>query len=324
MKKRLILFSISMILLATLLYFSNPLKVFNTLMNANLEFILMGIFFWSIGYLLRGFRWKMLLKRLDIKLSLRKCLKYYSIGLFFANLSPAKTGEPVRAGLVKKIEGKSFSKSMGSIFFERIMDLISMIIISILGMVFIGIATDMILWAWIAIILYITGITSFLHLVFSGQKLEKFLQRLTSIFSFIPRVEKLESKIEKFSSKMRKSIRKYKNRREIAKALVISLTIWVVNCIPGWFAFYALGYEVSLTIVVVVTVLSTLIGVLTFLPGNLGSGEILAVSMFSMFLTIPVSGLTSAVILRRFLNYWIYMLMGAILLLSIPKKILDI
>lgn len=323
MKKRNLLFLVSFSLLAALIYFSNPSKVFTIITNAKIEYIFLGLSFWLITAVMRSLRWRYLLGKLDVRISFPGALKYYITGLFISNLSPAKSADPIRAVFLKKMEGESFSKGMASISLERILDLLAMITIAIPGLVLLTLSSNVVVWAWGAIGLYIFMISFFFYLLFSGDKLEKFLGKFVSIFSFIPQIKRLGNKVEKFSGKLRESMRRYSSKRTLATAFLWSLAVWILNFVPVWMAFYALGFEVPFTVVVTVLTLATLIGIITFLPGTLGSGEVLSVTMFSMLLTISVSGLTSAVILGRFLNFWVYAFVGAVLITTFPEDALD-
>lgn len=88
-------------------------------------------------------------------------------------------------------------------------------------------------------------------------------------------------------------------------------------------AFHALGFEVSLLVVVTIQTAGILISFLTLLPGALGSGEIIGVALYSIFLGISRAELTSTILLARLLNFWVYAVVGAVLLATFEEKVLS-
>jgi len=104
--KKIFLLIISFLLLGGLIYYSNPGEIYQALLKVNPIFITLGIFFWLIGNILRSYRWKYLLEKIDIEISLFTAMKIYTIGMFISNMTPGKLGDPVRNLILKKTEKK--------------------------------------------------------------------------------------------------------------------------------------------------------------------------------------------------------------------------
>lgn len=322
MKKRLILFLISFSLLAGLIYFSGPFKIWNTLLDANLAFIGLGMVFWFFGSLVRGFRWKYLLKNIGIKIPVTKAVKLYIIGLFLSNLSPAKTGDPIRCVLLKKTEGKSFSQSVSSIFIERILDIITLIVISLIGIFILSFSLKIsINYIYAAIGIYISIIMVGVYIVMSKERTEKITGKLVSIFSFIDKVKELEEKVEDFSEKVSISFRKYRNKKVFLVGFCLSVLAWLLNAMISFLAFRALGINVPYVIVLSLMGIGILISFLTLLPGSLGSGEVISVILYTSLISISASTVTASRILGRVMNFWMYAIVGAILLSLLGKNL---
>jgi len=324
MKKRAILFSISFGLLAALIYFSDPSRVLSTFFRVDLNYLFLVFFLWFVSLVVRSYRWQFLLKRSGINIPFLKTTKYYITGIFISNLSPAKTGEPARAAFVKKLQDESFSKSLGSIFAERIFDTLSMIFLAVIGLLLLVPSSQVFLWVYGAIFLYLALIVLAIYLTFSEGKLEVTLTKIISIFSFIPKVDNLKNDVEKFTGKFRSSLSNYTSRWTMFVTFLLSVSSWIVNTFKGMALFLAFGIYAPFTVVMTVTCVGILVSVLTFLPGSLGSGEIIRVTLFSLFLTIPVSHLTSVVILGRLTGFWIYAVLGAVLFSTFQEKALDL
>lgn len=323
MKKRILLFAISLTLLVGLIYFSNPGEVAKSLLDANYYYILLGAGLWCVLVVVRTIRWKVLLDEVDVKIPFFKTMKFHIMGLFLSNMSPGKAAEPVKAAFIKRVEDESFSHSMSSVLIERTTDLIGMAIITFLGLFWVVSSTRYTFWAYIALGVYTTIALIGAYLIFSGNKLERFLNKLISVFSFLPRIEKLEGRAGRFARKLRNSLRMYRSKAAISVSVFLSLIIWIINGLILWAAFLAVGVDAPILMVIVVKTISTLIAVLTFLPGSLGSGEIIRVALFSGLLAADVSVITSGVLIGRVLNLFIYAFVGAVLLTTVPKEAVE-
>lgn len=89
--------------------------------KANYFLLIIGLFLYLLGYLIRSIRWHYLL--LPIKSIPRRCLfPIFVMGFTVNNIFPARLGEFVRAYLVGTKEGITKSGSLATIVMERIFD----------------------------------------------------------------------------------------------------------------------------------------------------------------------------------------------------------
>ncbi|MFP4634103.1 MAG: lysylphosphatidylglycerol synthase transmembrane domain-containing protein [Candidatus Aenigmatarchaeota archaeon] len=324
MKKRAILFLISFSLIAALVYISNPSEIASILSGASLKYVGLALFFWFVGSLVRTGRWSYLLRRTGIVASFGDLWKYYVSGMALSNFSPGKTADPVRAVFLKKLDGESFSKGLGSVMAERIFDIVTLALISLISLSWLATSSSIIRWVYVSIGVYAFVILFGLYLVFSEGKLEWFLNKVVSIFSFIPGVSKLEEKIEGFCGKLKESLGNYGSFRTVLKSLFFSFLVWVTNALLVKMVFNALGLQASVVVVLGVYCTAVLLGLLTFLPGALGSSEVIQVSLYGALIPYGASALTSAVLLTRFTNFFVYAVIGALILSTMPKELVEI
>lgn len=322
MKKRIILFLISFSLIAALIYVSDPGQIAVTLSKTNPAYVGLALGFWMFGVLVRTGRWCYLLRRTGIEVRFLTLVKYYLAGMAVSDLSPAKSGDAIRPLFLKKIKGESFSRGLGSVLAERIFDIIALSIISLVSLSMLPITSPWMRWLYLAIVIYAVVIFFGVYLIFSG-KMEPFLDRLVAFFSFVPRVKKLEARVEEFSGKLRQSLRKYRNPGTLAVTLLISILVWLIVGLLVKSVFLSLGENVPLLVILAVYSTGILLGLLTFLPGALGSNEVIQASLYGTLLTLSTSTITSALLLTRMANFFIYVLIGAILLSTMPKELVD-
>lgn len=92
-----------------------------------------SLFFGTMGHVIRGWRWRQTLEPLNEYPRLATCA--YAIFISYAtNLILPRVGEISRCGVLTKYENVSFSKSLGTVVTERIID--SLVSLSIAGVTF--------------------------------------------------------------------------------------------------------------------------------------------------------------------------------------------
>jgi uncharacterized protein (TIRG00374 family) len=312
-KYNFILLATSLILLVVLLIYSNFFEVLSILSKANLTFIPLAYFLWFASLLLRSLRWKFLLKKVGMKVKFWKVAKVYAIGMFISNLTPLKTGEPIRSVFLKIMDGKNISSSLPSIFIEKIFDVTVLILFSIFGLAFLGLSKFS-FWLILAILVYVLAFGIGTYILISKERVKKFFERIVKLFSFLKFMKKFEKKVESFSIGLHEAFVKYNTPRMLGAAFAYSLAIWIVEGTILFMSFLMLDTYVNPFLVIAVWAISILVGVITFLPGGLGSSEGVSMLIFTTFLSISPAKVLAAAILARIFSYWNYILVGIVLL----------
>lgn len=87
-----------------------------------------------LSHISRAVRWNILIESLGKKPKLKNSFLSVMVG-YFANLALPRMGEITRCGLMKKYEKISFSKLLGTVVTERVIDLLSLFVFLILAIV---------------------------------------------------------------------------------------------------------------------------------------------------------------------------------------------
>ncbi|MEZ4986037.1 MAG: lysylphosphatidylglycerol synthase transmembrane domain-containing protein [Saprospiraceae bacterium] len=109
-------------------------KVLSDFASAQPFWLLMVLLFFLISNVSRGIRWNMLLRQLGYQPRLINAFLTIILG-YFANLGLPRVGEVVRAGTMAKYEEIPVEKVMGTVVVDRIIDVISILIVSALAFV---------------------------------------------------------------------------------------------------------------------------------------------------------------------------------------------
>ncbi len=314
MQKRSYLFVISFLIIAGLLYFSNFDEIIVTIKNANPPIIIGTFFLWIFNSSVRSLRWQRLLKNIDVNISFPETWNIFMASMFISNLSPAKTGDPMRSVILKRNTGESFSKTVCSIFVERLMDVIFLVIVMfIFTPVFLVVLNGIGFWISITLIFYVFIIIFGLFIITSVKRSEIFFTKLFGLFSFIPKIKSYESRIKKGAKKLNKAFKKYSNKKSLIIPFLLTSIIWIVQGFVVYLSFMSVGIIVPIWACIAVIPLTVLIGVLTFLPGALGSTEVIMVTFFTGLFYFSLPEVTAAVLISRAILYWPYVITGAVL-----------
>ncbi len=99
--------------------------------GANPLLLLVATFAYYLTFPLRGMRWRYVLQRSGVRIPLRDATEILFLSWFVNCLVPAKLGDLYRAYLLKGNYGASASRTVGTIFIERIADIIVIFLLAL-------------------------------------------------------------------------------------------------------------------------------------------------------------------------------------------------
>jgi uncharacterized protein (TIRG00374 family) len=106
-------------------------EVWQHIESANWALLLAAVFVATFGFLIRAWRWKVLLQPIEPNTTLRSRYAAVNIGFMANNLLPARVGEFARAYALSRIEPVPVSAALGSLVVERVLD--AFVLVTILG-----------------------------------------------------------------------------------------------------------------------------------------------------------------------------------------------
>ncbi len=249
-KRTLFGYGISFIVAGVLLYLVFKNISFEEFMakaeQADYRWVYLSIGITFIAYLARAYRWSLLINPLGYETTTIRTSFAVMIA-YLANLVLPRLGEVTRCGALKKSDGVPMSLSLGTVISERIIDVISLAIITLITLVIEFDELSAFLAGFVSM-LDTARLTSMLifgcvALIFAGIGGYWLYHRLEERFRVILR-QLLEGLL---------SLRKIRN----FKGFIIStITLWVTYYFMGFVIFFAiaetstLGWEVGLMLLV--------------------------------------------------------------------------
>ena len=267
------------------------LKAGPALRNFSWYLIPLIAFFGFCNDLVKFFRWHVYLQKMGIRIQAKKSLDIFLAGLSMS-ATPGKAGLLIKTQMLKGVSGHSMISTSPIIAAELYMDLLGLSLISLFG---IGLLGNEI---WIALLLCTLP--------------------LLGLMPGIPRfaIGQLE-KIPILSGRtveMRKALNSmfgFFGVRVLVVSLTITLIAWASEGLALSLILKGLGFDVGIVTTTVLFGFSTLIGVLSMLPGGL---VVTDASLMGLLVQTGIPNTPAAVasIMARVFTLWLAVIVGSI------------
>lgn len=268
--------------------------------------------------ILRSYRWHTILPpRPDGRaVPVRRLVPPLLIGYLGNAVLPARLGEPMRAVLVSRRESIGVAESLASVLLERIVDVATLALITLLAAVLVGAPAWVIQVAALASAVGV-GVVALLATV-GPAPLVSFARRLP----LVGRSRALSSgfdQLDRFATALGGAHR----RRVIGLAAFISLAAWLLDATTFWLVAQALGVDLvpaGAMLVAGVTVLGTAV---PSAPGYVGTFE-LAASAVATALGVPGESALALAVLAHVVTLIPVALGGAVSLLVVGTGLREV
>lgn len=281
-------------------------EVWKQVRNANPLYLLLAFAAYYGSFPVRAARWRFLLTNASISRSgghdvpgLVGLSEIYVLSWFANCVVPAKLGDAYRGYLLKKNSGASFSRTLGTIFAERLLDIVALVgLMGISGLlVFHGRVPTSLRWTFAAgVALVVIGVGALIALMTISHRIQRLIPE-----RFRPHYGRLtEGVITSFS------------RTGLLSVSVLTATIWLMEGARVYFVAQALGVDLSPGASVFVALLASLLTTFPFTPAGLGvveGGTVIAVKL----LGIGVSGATAVALIDRAIASYSVIVIGGLL-----------
>jgi hypothetical protein len=270
-----------------------------------------------VTFPIRALRWRVLLRNANFPIeqgrrswaSIPALSEYIGLSWFANCVVPAKLGDAYRGYLLKRNGNVSFSASVGTIFAERLLDMIvlfTLLVISgwsVFGTRLPESAQYAFGFGLLLVIVIIVGLAAM-------RFLSPFIRRI------VP--NRLEPIYSSFEAGTLGSLR----ARSLPLLFLLTSAVWLCESLRLFLVIEAVGgLGLSLPAVIFVALMSSLLTTIPATPGGLGVVEsaIIVVLRSSIF-GISASVASAVALLDRVINYWSIVIFGFILYLVSKRK----
>lgn len=299
-------------------------KTWQYMRGADLALLLAGFLVFYLTFPLRAIRWRLLLDNAGVPVrdgrkswaSLPALMEYLYLSWFANCIVPAKLGDAYRGYLLKHNGRVSFSATFGTIFAERLLDML-------------GLFTFLVLSGWVVFgthlppetnVIFVSGLVLVVLIIAGLAGMRWFSPILRRLMP-----QRLLSKYEPFEAAALRSFRP----RILPTLALLTGVVWLLEGFRLFFVIQALGAEglhLTLPVIIFVALASSLLTAIPLTPAGLGVVEGAVTAVLLALPTAPgiqpVSrDLAVAVtFLDRTINFWSIIIFGFILYLFSKRK----
>jgi uncharacterized protein (TIRG00374 family) len=248
-------------------------RLWEELRSANYWWVLAMFPVLMLSHMFRAWRWEYLLRPVKQGIRYRNLFSALMVGYMMNNILPARAGELVRPYAINKLEGVSRSTAFGTVFVERIFDVVSfMIVIALIPLVYSGPLTQAFPWLeetgiWITIVAFafLAGFT------FLMMRRDIVMRILGAVTKRLPPAK--AQLVEHVTHAFLDAFLFLKEPRSYFVIGILSVAVWGLYIVMMYLPFYAFGlterYGLDLGSAMVVQAIGS-IGIFIPTPGGTG------------------------------------------------------
>ena len=280
------------------------------ILQANPALVLLAFVVFYLGFPLRGYRWGRLLHGTGFEIGLRDSVEILYLSWFVNCVVPAKLGDVYRAYLLKMNSSASLSRTFGTVFMERILDIFAIAILA-LGAGF---------WSFrsglppAVRLLFVVGIVVVVVLAVGLFTLRNFGRRILDRLPLPPRFLEL---YERFEEGVFGGV----GVRHLPLLAIVTGFIWLTEGLRLYIVILALGFsnvELGLSGAVFVALIGSLLTAIPLSPAGLGFAQAGVIGVLTVVYGVPLPEATAITILDWVISVLSIIVFGAVLYVVSP------
>jgi hypothetical protein len=280
-------------------------KVPGLIAGASPALVLVAFIVFYLGFPLRGLRWAMLLRGTGFRIIVKDSTEILFLSWLVNCLVPAKLGDVYRAYLLRINSDASLSRTFGTVFIERVLDIFTIALLGIAAgywsfrnglpesiQVLFGVA--LVIVALLAVALF---------------TLRNFGRR---ILTALP----LPGRIVEFYDRFEQGVFGALQRKQLPALGLLGVAIWMTEAMRLFFVVKALGFpdvELGISGAVFVALIGSLLTAVPLSPAGLGIVEAGIVGVLTVVYGVPLAEATAIALLDRVISVFSVIVFGSIL-----------
>jgi uncharacterized protein (TIRG00374 family) len=259
-------------------------EIYEKLKNVSLYYVFLGFLVVTSSFLVRTWRWSVLLRTSGYALTKDILFKSMLFGFLMNFILPARAGDIARGAALKTAEKTPMGISLSTIVIERTMDMFTLAIILGAGA------------------MLVSG-TPLIRIIVGSALVIGFLLLFMLIFAyrynaFISRkLEKIFPQVSGFMNTMKEGLYKiYYTPGALILSLAISIPVWLLEVSGVYIAAMAIGYKIPFSLAAVAAITSFLGQTIPITPGGIGIYEGTMAGVLVLFGVPSATGISLALI----------------------------
>ncbi len=272
--------------------------------QANLWLILLGLVIYYLGFPLRGHRWTVLLRGAGYRISTKDGTEILFLSWLVNCVVPAKLGDVYRAYLLKLNTPVSLTKTLGTVFIERILDLFAIASLGLAAGYFHfrdGLPREV-------QIIFAFGVAFLVLLALALIGMRNFGRRVVEALPLPHRAEELYYRFEE-------GVFQSVGLRGLPWLGVLTVLIWMTEGLRLYFVIQAFGFQnlnLGLSGTMFVALVGSLLTAVPLTPGGLGFVEAGGVGLLTTVFGVPLPQASAIILVDRAISVFSIVLLGSI------------
>jgi len=252
-------------------------KIVQIFANSNYFYFSLAIILYIPFIVIKSMRWKYLMNAVHIEYNLWDSAIIYSAATFIGSITPGYLGDFIKIIYLKE-DGHPFGKSFTSIFLDRSLDIMSMILISLAGFPLIVKLYNMDLSTIYSVLLYLTLLIAVFYFIAKKRNYVKMLILLV-IKKMLPSHHR-ENVINHFHE-ISNSLRLF-SKKDIIRAILLTSIAWAMNFVTAYLVALSINLKMPLFYLVTSLAISSLIALVPISVSGIGTRDATLVILFSL------------------------------------------
>ncbi len=261
----------------------------------------------TLSYAGRFVRWLYYLRVLKVSVPLGQNAAIFVAGLSMT-ISPGKLGEVLKSVFVRQASGAPIARTAPAVVAERATDGTGMVAWGFIGAFALGLSP---FYVFVFLAVAVLGIV-----VLRSARLSRLAER---VLLKLPLLDRLAPHLRAFHGASNELL----GTRPLVVGTVISFLSWGLECFAVYLCAVGLGADVGFLMVVFVFAVSSLLGVLSMIPGGIGAVEAGLALQFARLAGMSAGLAGALTLVIRLATLWWATLLGILGLLLIRRMLGD-
>ncbi|KAB8139760.1 flippase-like domain-containing protein [Chloroflexia bacterium SDU3-3] len=284
--------------------------------QANLGLYLLGFVAFYATFPIRAYRWRVLMENADVPIaegrktwaSLPALVEYVGLSWFANCIVPAKLGDAYRGYLLKHNGGVSFSSTLGTIFAERLLDMLCLFAFLMLS-------------AWSVFGVHMPPGTG---IIFGGGLVlvVAIVIGLAGMRFFGPHIRKIvPGRFQRMYVSFEHAALSSFRPAILPKLVLLTALVWLLEGMRLYFVIEAMHIDgIGIAAIIFVALASSLLTAIPATPGGLGLVEGTVAFVLTTIFSVELNLATAVTLLDRIINFWSIVVFGLILYIFSKRK----
>jgi hypothetical protein len=282
--------------------------------HANPWLVLAAFVIYYVGFPLRGWRWTKLLRGAGYKVKVKDGTEILFLSWLVNCIVPAKLGDLYRAYLLKLNSPVSTTKTLGTVFMERILDLIAIAALGLLAGYwrFRGNLNDL---SPTTQLIFAVGVIVVVLLLVALVVMRNFGRR---VIASLPLPHKVVDFYDRFEEGVFGSV----GAKGLPLLGVLTIVIWMTEALRLYFVMRALGFadvDLGLSGAMFVALIGSLLTAIPLTPGGVGIVEGGMGLVLTKVFTASYSHAVAIVLVDRMISVFSIVVIGSIAYMASSK-----